>query len=53
MVAIVPIEDVEALDAMEDQKDICIGEERITKSEKEGTFTTQELKRRLGLDVHH
>lgn len=52
MVAIVPIEDIEILEAMEDKEDIRIAEERIAKSEQEGTLTAQELKRRLGLDVH-
>lgn len=49
MVAIVPIEDVEALEAMERAEDIRIAEERIEKAEKEGTYTSDELKKRLGL----
>lgn len=53
MVAIVPIEDIEALEAMEDREDIRVSEERIAKSEKEGTFTADEFKKRLGLDVHN
>lgn len=49
MVAIVPIEDVEALEAMEASEDIRIAEERIKRSKKEGTYTSEELKTRLGL----
>ena len=49
MVAIVPLEDVEALDAMEKAGDIRIAEERIKKASKEGTYSTEELKQRLGL----
>lgn len=49
MVAIVPVEDVEALEAMEASEDIRIAEERIKKAKKEGTFTSGELKTRLGL----
>lgn len=49
MVAIVPIEDVEALEAMEMAEDIRIAEERIEKTEKEGTYTSDELKKRLNL----
>lgn len=51
MVAIVPLEDIEALEAMEDKEDIRIAEERIVKSDKDGTLTAQELKKRLGIDV--
>lgn len=49
MAAIVPIEDVEALNAMEDAQDILIAEKRIKKAAKDGTYTTEELKQRLGL----
>lgn len=49
MVAIVPIEDVEALEAMEMAEDIRIAEERIEKTSKEGTYSNEEMKRRLGL----
>jgi prevent-host-death family protein len=49
MVAVVPLEDIEALEAMEDAQDLLIAKERIAKSEAEGTFTTQELRSRLGL----
>lgn len=49
MVAIVPIEDVEALEAMEAAEDIRVAEARIKKAAKEGTYTTDELKKRLGL----
>ena len=51
MVAIVPLEDIEALEAMEKAEDIRVAEARIKKAKKEGTFSTEELKRRLGLDV--
>jgi len=49
MVAIVPIEDVEVLEAMENAEDIRVAEERIKKAEKEGTYSPEELKKRLGL----
>jgi len=51
MVAIVPIEDIAMLEAMEDLEDIRIAEKRIKKAEKEGTITEKELRKRLGLDV--
>jgi prevent-host-death family protein len=49
MVAIVPIEDVETLEAMETAEDIRISEERIMKAEAEGTYSSDEMKKRLGL----
>lgn len=49
MVAIVPIEDVETLEAMENAEDIRVAEARIKKAKKEGTYTSDELKKRLGL----
>lgn len=49
MVAIVPIEDVEALEAMETAEDIRVAEERIIRAEKEGTYTSDELKKRFSL----
>lgn len=49
MVAIVPIEDVEALEAMETAEDIRIAEERIEKVEAEGTYSSDEMRKRLGL----
>lgn len=49
MVAIVPLEDVETLEAMEAAKDVRIAEKRIEKAKKEGTYTSTELKKRLGL----
>ncbi|NGX42584.1 MAG: hypothetical protein K940chlam7_00864 [Chlamydiae bacterium] len=49
MVAIVPIEDIETLEAMENAEDIRIAEKRIKKAEKEGTYSPKELKKRLGL----
>lgn len=49
MVAIVPVEDVALLEAFENAEDIRIAEERIARAAKEGTFTTRELKKRLGL----
>lgn len=49
MVAIVPIEDIEALEAMENAEDIRVAEARIKKAEKEGTYSSDELKKRLGL----
>lgn len=49
MVAIVPLEDIEALEAMERAEDILIAEERIEKASKEGTYSVEEMKQRLGL----
>lgn len=49
MVAVVPIEDVEALEAMEDAQDIRIAEKRIKKAAKEGTYTTEQLRKQLGI----
>ena len=49
MVAIVPIEDVETLEAMENAEDIRIAEARIKKAKKEGTYTPDELRNRFGL----
>jgi len=49
MVAIVPIEDIEALEAMENAEDIRVAEERIKKAKREGTYSSDELKKRLGL----
>ncbi len=53
MAVLVPIEDIQALEAIEDAQDVVIAEERIAKAEKEGTYTTEELRKRLGLDVHN
>ena len=47
IVAIVPIEDIEALETMEMAEDIRIAEERIERSQKEGTYTKDELKKIL------
>lgn len=49
MVAIVPIEDVEMLEAMESAEDTRVAEARIKKSKKEGTYTPDELRSRLGI----
>jgi prevent-host-death family protein len=49
MVAIVPIEDVETLEAMENARDIRIAEARIKKAKKKGTYSSEELKKRLGI----
>lgn len=49
MVAIVPIEDIELLEAIEDAEDILVSEKRIKKAKKEGTYTEEELRARLGL----
>ncbi len=51
LVALVPIEDIEVLEAIENHDDMRVAKERIEKAKKEGTFTTEELKKRLGLDV--
>lgn len=47
VVAIVPIEDLETLEAIERNEDISISEIRIAKAEKEGTYTANELKNSL------
>ncbi len=49
MVAIVPLEDIETLEAMEKAADIHTAESRIKKAKKEGTYSSKELKKRLGL----
>jgi len=49
MVAIVPVEDIETLEAMENAEDIRVAETRIKKAEKEGTYSSDELKKCLGL----
>jgi prevent-host-death family protein len=51
MAVLVPVEDIEALEAMEDLHDVRIAEERISLSEKEGILTSKELRKRLGIDV--
>ncbi len=53
MVAIVPIEDIEALEKMELAEDIRIAEERLGKIDEEGTISAEEMKKRLGLDVQN
>lgn len=53
MVAIVPIEDIEALEKMEFAEDIRIAEERLGKIDEEGTISAEEMKKRLGLDVQN
>ena len=49
MVAIVPIEDIETLEALERAEDIRIAEARIKIAESDGTLSSKELKKRLGL----
>lgn len=49
MVAIVPIEDVEMLEALENAEDIRAAEERIAKARQEGTLSPEELRKRLGM----
>lgn len=51
IVAMVPIEDVEALKAMEDAEDIRLAQEAYEDIKKNGTISHEELLKRLGLDV--
>lgn len=51
LVAIVPLEDIELLQRLEDEDDIRIAEKRLLKAEKEGTYTHEEMMARLGVDV--
>lgn len=51
VVVMVPVEDIEALEAMENAEDIRIAEKRIMKAEKEGTLSEAELRKLLGIDV--
>ena len=51
MVAMVPIEDLEAIEALENAQDIRIAEKRLLLAETEGFYSIEELRHRLGVDV--
>ncbi len=49
LVAVVPIEDVEALEAIEDQIDIQEARKVLAEIGKEGTVSFEQVKEKLGL----
>jgi prevent-host-death family protein len=49
MVALVPVEDLELLEEMELAADLQDAEERVKKVKEEGVYSSEELKKRLGL----
>lgn len=49
IVALVPIEDVEMLEAMENEEDIREAELALKEIEKKGSIPLDEMKRRVGL----
>lgn len=48
-VAVVPIEDLELLEALENEEDIREGEIALKESQNEGSISFDEMKRRVGL----
>lgn len=49
LVAVVPIEDVKLLEALEDKMDLEEAREALSKSKKKGTVSWEKMKKELGL----
>ncbi len=47
--ALVPVEDLELLEELEDRIDLEIAREALKEAEKEGTISWSEVKKKLGL----